>query len=65
MCHHHQNSPASHFVKNRICSRATPRGRITLSNLKLIVTEGGRREERILTEEEWTAALDEHFGVRL
>jgi N-hydroxyarylamine O-acetyltransferase len=31
MCHYHQTSPESHFTRNRICSMATPEGRVTLS----------------------------------
>ncbi len=66
MCHHHQTSPDSSFTQKRICSRATPDGRITLSELKLISTCNGVREEKELaSEEEWRAALVEQFGVRL
>jgi len=66
MCHHHQTSPDSSFTTNRICSRATPTGRITLSNLKLITTENGHREEKALdSEEQWLSALREHFGIEL
>jgi len=64
-CHYHQTSPDSHFRQNRICSIATPRGRVTLSGLRLIVTENGQREERELTEAEWHAALQKYFGVYL
>jgi len=66
MCHYHQTSPESHFTQNRICSRATPDGRITLSGMKLIVTRNGLREERMLSSEsEWNIALQEHFGINL
>jgi N-hydroxyarylamine O-acetyltransferase len=66
MCHYHQTSPESHFTQNRICTRATPDGRITLSGMKLIVTRGGRREERMLASEgEWIALLREQFGITL
>jgi N-hydroxyarylamine O-acetyltransferase len=66
MCHYHQTSPESSFTQKRICSRATPTGRITLSEMKLIVTDKGQREERTLaSDEEWLRTLDEQFGVRL
>jgi len=66
MCHHHQTSPDSHFTQNRICTRATPEGRITLSGLKLIRTRHGHREEIMLTsEEDRIAALREYFGIDL
>jgi N-hydroxyarylamine O-acetyltransferase len=65
-CQWQQTSPESHFVQQRICTRATPEGRITLSDLKLIRTMHGKREERMLAgEDEWKAVLLEHFGVRL
>ena len=66
MCHYHQTSPDSHFTQNRICSRATPNGRITLSGMKFIVTRSGQREERALqSENERIEILREQFGIRL
>jgi len=66
MCHYHQTSPDSSFTQNRVCTKATPDGRITLSGMKLIVTRDGHREEKVLTsEEEWNNALQEHFGISL
>lgn len=66
MCHYHQTSPESHFTQNRICTRATPTGRITLSGMKLIVTRNGHREERMLgSEEDWADILAEQFGIHL
>jgi len=63
MCHYHQTSPESHFTRNRVCSRAMPDGRITLSNEKLIETHNAARSERTLSEREWTACLRDLFGV--
>ena len=66
MCHYHQTSPDSHFTRNRICTRATPEGRITLSDEKLIETRNGVRRERMLAgDQEWRATLHERFGVTL
>lgn len=66
MCHYHQTSPQSHFTQNRICSLATPDGRMTLSGMKLIVTKNGHRQERMLTSEsEWVRVLQEQFGITL
>jgi N-hydroxyarylamine O-acetyltransferase len=66
MCQYHQTSPESYFTRQRICSRATPRGRITLSDLTLIETVEGRREERVLSgEDEWRATLRELFQIDL
>lgn len=64
MCRYHQTSPDSFFLKNRLCSLKTPTGRVTVSGPRLIVTEAGRREERMLeTEEAVEQALLEHFGI--
>lgn len=66
MCHYHQTSPNSSFTQNRVCSRATPDGRITLSEMKLIVTANGKREERTLTsDDERIAVLREQFGIEV
>lgn len=66
MCHYHQTSPDSHFTQQRICTLATPDGRITLSDLKFIRTTNGVREERLLSDEqEWRAILEKDFGVKL
>ena len=66
MCRYHQTSPESHFTRQRVCTRATGDGRITLSDLRLIVTSGGGREERLLNDErEYAQALKEYFGIEL
>jgi N-hydroxyarylamine O-acetyltransferase len=65
MCHYQQTSPESNFTRTRICSRATPDGRVTLSNEKLIETHNGTRTERTLSDEEWTAGLRDRFGIVL
>ncbi len=64
-CRFHQISPQSHFTQNRICSLATPDGRVTLSGMKLITTRGGERQERKLTDAEYSEALRECFGIVL
>lgn len=65
MCRYHQTSPDSHFTRNRICSRATRTGRITLTDTALKVTEGGEQKTRPVTsEEEWFRLLERHFGIR-
>jgi len=65
MCHYHQTSPDSPFTRKRVCSLATPEGRITVTGDKLIETRHGVRGERALTEDERVAILRERFGVRL
>ena len=66
MCHYHQTSPASSFTQRRLCSLATPQGRITLSDMRLIFTSDGVKQERLLADQqEYAAALREHFGINL
>jgi N-hydroxyarylamine O-acetyltransferase len=66
MCTFHQTSPESHFTKSWICSRATPHGRITLANMRLIVTDGaGRKESLLKTDNELRECLRELLGIRL
>ncbi len=65
MCHYHQTSPESSFTKSRVCTRATPEGRITLSKMRLITTtlNGERQEQDVANEEEYTFLLAKHFGL--
>ena len=66
MCRYHQTSPESPFTQKKVCTRATPDGRITVSGMRLIVTSRGEKQEReFASPDEWTTALREHFGVDL
>lgn len=66
MCHYQQTSPDSPFTKKRVCSRATTRGRITVTASKVIVTEDGVRTETELPDDAaWRGALLEHFAIEL
>ena len=66
MCEHQQTSPQSTFTQKTICSLATPDGRITLSNNRLIMTTAERREEReVSDDEEYRALLKVHFGINI
>ncbi len=66
MCRYQQTSPESPFTRKSVCSLATPRGRTTLSNGRLIITAGGRREEREISgQKEYRALLETHFGIDL
>jgi N-hydroxyarylamine O-acetyltransferase len=63
-CEYHQKSPESHFTKSRICSRLTASGRITLSGMNFITTEGVEKHERsVRDQEEYAELLREHFGI--
>jgi len=64
MCEYHQTSPESPFTTSRICSRLTPRGRISLTGTSLITTESGERDERaVAAQKEYEELLREHFGI--
>jgi N-hydroxyarylamine O-acetyltransferase len=66
MCRFHQTSPQSPFPKRRVCTKATPFGRITLSERRLIETVGDYREEIDLTSEsQWEEILRSRFGIVL
>ena len=65
-CLYHQTSPESSFTRGSIISRATPDGRVSLEDGRLILTSKGLREERpIAGKEEYQALLQEHFGIVL
>ncbi len=65
-CHYQQTSPESHFTQKRVCSLATPMGRITLSDLLLIRTVQGKRKEQVLpSEAAFREVLANRFGVVL
>lgn len=62
-CRWHETSPDSHFQRRRLVSRATPRGRVTVTDSRLIVTEDGeRREEELADRRARQRALRIHFG---
>ena len=66
MCQYHQTSRNSPFTRKRVCTRAIPEGRITLTDRRLIVTKGSVRDEHPVTsQEQWYELLREHFGVVL
>ena len=66
MCRHHQVSAESPFTGNRMCTRATPEGRLTLSGMRLReTTEGGRKETELRSEAEFWQVADERFAIRV
>jgi len=65
-CDYAQTSPESSFTRWRVCSRATPLGRITLSDQKLIITSNGsRKEHELKDEDEVEAVLYKEFDIVL
>ncbi len=72
MCHFHQTSPESLFTRFRLCTLATPCGRITLTaradspaSFRWIeTTPEGRRERTLTDEQEYSQLLACAFGIR-
>ncbi|ATB27970.1 arylamine N-acetyltransferase family protein [Melittangium boletus] len=63
---HHQSSPDSLLGGEVLCTRKTPRGRVTLRGDRLILTEREHRVERVLgPSEERDQLLLSHFGIPL
>jgi N-hydroxyarylamine O-acetyltransferase len=66
MCDDLQTAPDSTFRRQRMCTRCTRDGRITLTEEKLIVISDGKRREIALDGHgAYENALVEHFGIVL
>ena len=65
MCRWQETSPESIFTRKRICTLATPDGRVSLEDGRLIITQRGIREERLVAPEEEASLLRELFGIDL
>jgi N-hydroxyarylamine O-acetyltransferase len=59
-----QETESPFFTGHRFCTIATPDGRRTLMDDRLIVRSAGQRTERRVADDEWPALLDELFGIR-
>ncbi len=57
----HQTSPESHFARSLICTLPTPEGRISLINNKLIRTENGKRQVRLIQNEDHRQEILEKY----
>ncbi len=65
-CLYHQTSPRSSFTRGSLISKATPDGRVTLEDRRLIVTKNGQRTEHpVESQDEYRALLNQYFGVTL
>lgn len=64
MNEYHQTSPESHFRRSMICTLPTREGRISLINNKLIRTENGKRQVRVIHgEEEREEVFERYFNM--
>jgi N-hydroxyarylamine O-acetyltransferase len=66
MCRYHQTSPESHFTKNRLITRPTNNGRITLTDDTLRITQNGQpaQEKPVNGPEEFATYLFTWFEIR-
>lgn len=60
-----QRSPDSVFVGKRVCTRATPSGRVSLTGNHLKIVDDGTTTESAVEENQYVDVLQRHFGVRL
>lgn len=64
MCEYHQTSSASHFTQQKLITRLTEQGRVTLTERKLKVSSlGDTSEIEISNEDEFLSKLQQHFGI--
>jgi N-hydroxyarylamine O-acetyltransferase len=65
-CLYHQTSPLSTFTRGSIISRATPEGRVSLEEGRLILTRHGQRTERVVSDKvEYATCLKQYFDITL
>ena len=65
-CLYHQTSPRSSFTRSSMISRATPEGRVSLEEGRLILTADGRRTERVFENNaEYHLLLKQYFDITL
>lgn len=66
MCRFHQTSIDSFFTRNKLCSRVTPEGRITLTETVLKITEYGYVTEISVPDRQaFDTLLHDYFGICL
>ena len=66
MARYHQSAPESPFTQRSTCTIATPEGRLTISNHKLIKTQNNVKSEQVIkTANQYCTKLDTLFGITL
>lgn len=65
MCEFHQTSPASHFMRGKVCSLLTRDGRKTLTDKNFIETKNGEKTETdIDNDEQFNEILEREFNIK-
>ena len=66
MCAFQQDSPTSHFRTRMLCTIATEKGRVTLSNNSLTIAENGyKTRAEINDDSKFSDILKKYFGINL
>ena len=66
MCHYHQTSPESIFTQHRLAAIAKVEGRVSLTDMRLEITDGLDKKERVLgSEKEYFDVLKHYFGIEI
>ena len=65
MCVYHQTSPDSTFTRQRMCTLATPEGRVSLFDTRLLTTAHGVVSAQPVVEEARAEILRDQFGILL
>ena len=63
MCRYNQTSPESHFTQKTICTIATEKGRITLSDDSLTIIHGETKLMETISPPEVDGILHKYFGL--
>ena len=64
MCDYHQSSPDSYFTQQKLITKLTPEGRVTLTERALKVQALGEKSEvPIMNEDEFLSKLEQHFDI--
>ncbi len=64
MCHYHQTSPDSIFTRQRLVTMATPEGRVSLTDMQLVITNRAEKHESVVySKDQYEAILRQKFGI--
>ena len=66
MCTFHQTSSESHFTQEIICTMAIKKGRVSLSDDFLTITDGSsKKKTKVDSNKDFKHKLRDHFGIQL
>ena len=66
MCHYHQTSADSIFTQHRLATIAKVEGRVSLTDMRLEITDGLEKQERLVgSDKEYSDILSRYFGIEI